>query len=171
MQAGGPLARFLRAQERAHGGIAEALSELRAARKQGHWIWYVFPQLVGLGSSPAAVEYGLHGVEEAREYLADPTLRERLLAATSAVAEQLGRGVRLRELMGSEIDALKLVSSLTLFEAAMARASDSKWDDVGQLEKLTTDFLAEAEKQGFSRCSLAQNRLERGSNQKIRATR
>jgi uncharacterized protein (DUF1810 family) len=83
------LARFKTAQEAAGDGFATALRELRAGRKTSHWIWYVFPQIEGLGSSPAARHYALAGPREAEAYLRDPVLGERLLAATEAAHRHL----------------------------------------------------------------------------------
>ena len=68
------LDRFKRAQERTAGGIATALGELQAGRKQSHWIWYIFPQLEGLGSSPMAQRYAIRSLDEARAYLDHPVL-------------------------------------------------------------------------------------------------
>ncbi len=79
------LDRFKRAQEQPVDGFDTALSELQAGRKRSHWIWYIFPQLAGLGHSSMAVRYGLLGTAEAAAYLRDPVLRERLLAVTNAV--------------------------------------------------------------------------------------
>jgi uncharacterized protein (DUF1810 family) len=72
------LQRFRDAQAKPHAGFAAALRELQAGRKTGHWIWYIFPQLAGLGQSPTAVYYGLAGAQEAADYLRDPVLGERL---------------------------------------------------------------------------------------------
>ena len=85
------LTRFKRAQERNPGGFSTALSELEAGQKRSHWIWYIFPQLAGLGHSEMAVAYGLHGVAEAIVYLRDPELRQRLLVLTDIVIAQLKR--------------------------------------------------------------------------------
>ena len=156
----GSLERFRRAQDRTQAGFVDALGELRASKKRSHWIWYVFPQLHGLGSSPAAAEYGLRGAEEAREYLADPTLRERLLAVTRVVAEQLDHGVQVRDLMGSEIDALKLVSSLTLFEGVIRHLDSGEASPAAaELGELASAVLAEAERQGIPRCAFTRQRL------------
>src|SRR5437764_7266655 len=97
------LGRFREAQD-GTPGFSEALGELRAGAKTGHWIWYVFPQLRGLGQSPMAVRYGLEGPEEAAAYLGDPVLAERLAAATAAVRVHLTSPgpLSLDELMGSE---------------------------------------------------------------------
>lgn len=97
-------------------GFAAALAELQTTGKQSHWIWYVFPQLTGLGSSSAARMFSISGESEARDYLRDEVLRARLLMASEAVLDRLNDGLPLRRVMGSEIDVLKLVSSLTLFE-------------------------------------------------------
>jgi len=97
------LDRFRSAQDAPHAGFAAALEELRAGHKTGHWIWYVFPQLQGLGQSSTAVYYGLSGAEEAANYLRDPVLGERLVTAAAAVRFHLASApqVRLEELMGS----------------------------------------------------------------------
>ena len=87
--------------------------ELRAGRKTSHWIWFVFPQLRGLGQSFMAHNFGLSGVDEASLYLGDPVLGPRLEEAASLVLSS-GRGAV--DILG-ETDALKLRSSMTLFEA------------------------------------------------------
>ena len=109
------LDRFRTAQD-ADETWARALDELRSGAKRSHWMWFVFPQLAGLGRSAMAQRYAIADLAEAKAYLADPVLRERLLAATTALTGWAGRR-RPREILG-EIDALKLVSSLTLFEQA-----------------------------------------------------
>lgn len=91
------------------------LEELRAGRKASHWMWFVFPQLASLGRSGTAKFYGLADLAEARAYLADPLLRERLLAATRAMLAQAGQPA---EAILGPVDALKLRSSMTLFERA-----------------------------------------------------
>ena len=74
--------RFLKAQE---GDYGVALREIRAGRKQTHWIWYIFPQLKGLGRSSTSEYYGIRDLDEAREYLAEPVLRMRLLEISEAM--------------------------------------------------------------------------------------
>jgi uncharacterized protein (DUF1810 family) len=106
------LARFRRAQEGVHDA---AVAELRRGRKTSHWMWFVFPQLVGLGTSPTAVRYGIAGLDEARAYLADPVLGPRLLEATEAALSAPASDVQ--TLLGWT-DALKLRSSMTLFATA-----------------------------------------------------
>jgi uncharacterized protein (DUF1810 family) len=105
--------RFVQAQDdppAGCGSYGSALAELRAGRKTGHWIWYVFPQLE-LGSSAMSVRYSVSGLDEARAYLAHPTLRERLHACMDAVLD--AAAATARELVGD--DAWKLRSSATLF--------------------------------------------------------
>ena len=140
------LARFNRAQARE---FDSALAELKAGRKRTHWIWFVFPQLTGLGSSPLAQKYGLQGVDEASAYLLDPLLRSHLLAAANAVREHLDRNppASVREVMGSDIDALKLVSSMTLFREVARRGGD---DEVASVAEA---ILQEAQTQGFRECA------------------
>lgn len=106
------LRRFLDAQQ---GNYARALAELLSGRKTGHWIWYVFPQLKGLGFSQASQFYGLSGLEEARAYLAHPILGPRL---RDCVAAMLMTNVRSAESVLGHVDALKFRSSMTLFSCA-----------------------------------------------------
>ena len=106
------LERFVRAQD---GVYDQALRELRAGDKRSHWMWFVFPQVAGLGHSPMAQRYAISGLAEAHAYLAHPVLGPRLVEASQALLELSGRDpVRV---LGST-DALKLRSSMTLFETA-----------------------------------------------------
>jgi uncharacterized protein (DUF1810 family) len=99
----------------AHDGIYEtALVELRAGSKQSHWMWFVFPQLAGLGRSPTAQYYGIASIDEARAYLAHPLLGPRLRQCVEALLPWAGR--RSPDQILGPIDALKLRSSLTLFD-------------------------------------------------------
>jgi uncharacterized protein (DUF1810 family) len=106
------LARFIEAQD---GVYPTALAELRAGRKRGHWMWFVFPQLDGLGSSPMARHFGLRSIDSARAYLAHPLLGARLRECLAALA---AAPLTDPEALLGPIDAVKLRSSLTLFEAA-----------------------------------------------------
>ena len=106
------LERFAAAQG---GSYAGALAELRAGRKTGHWMWFVFPQLVGLGRSPMAERYGISGLDESRAYLAHPVLRERLLDCCEALLLHADRSAS--SILGSP-DDMKLRSSMTLFHRA-----------------------------------------------------
>ena len=112
------LERFHEAQANRWAGYDAALAEIRAGGKRSHWIWYIFPQIEGLGRSSMARDYAIRDLDETCAYLRDPLLRARYEEIAAAVSEQLVRGIRLEDLMGSRIDALKLVSSLTLFRAA-----------------------------------------------------
>jgi uncharacterized protein (DUF1810 family) len=150
------LGRYTRAQEGA-GGFATALAELEAGRKRSHWIWYIFPQLAGLGRSSAAIHYGLQGADEAGAYLRDPVLRDRLLRVTVAVLAQLQRDPApgLADVMGSGIDALKLVSSMTLFREVARRAGDL------ELAAKADGVLQAATRQGYRECEFTTRALSR----------
>jgi uncharacterized protein (DUF1810 family) len=141
------LERFKQAQD-GPGGFATALAELEAGRKRSHWIWYIFPQLAGLGRSSAAIHYGLQGTDEATAYLRDRVLRDRLLRVTNAVLAQLQRdpAPALVDVMGSAIDALKLVSSMTLFRELARRVDD--WDLAAKADAI----LQAAKSQGYREC-------------------
>jgi uncharacterized protein (DUF1810 family) len=155
------LDRFRRAQQGAIG-FDTALRELQAGRKRSHWIWYIFPQLDGLGSSPGAGHYGVQGVAEATEYLRDPVLRGRLLAVTNAVLVQLQRqpAPTLIEILGSRIDALKLVSSMTLFrEVARRLNAIESSPDHAELAARADVVLGYAARQGFVECPFTLDRL------------
>jgi uncharacterized protein (DUF1810 family) len=123
------LRRFRAAQEQG-GTYVTALAELRAGRKRSHWIWFVFPQLDGLGSSPMARRYAIRSLDEARAYLADGVLGSRLHAcceallaldaspgANAGAGAGTGAGTDAEAVLGA-IDALKLRSSMTLFGLA-----------------------------------------------------
>lgn len=120
------LVRFRAAQDAAGTGFATALDELRAGRKTSHWIWYVLPQLAGLGRSPTARHFGLADVHEAAAYLRDPVLGPRLAEAVAAVHRHVTapRPVAIGTLMGTHVDALKLVSCLTLFRRVARALAD-----------------------------------------------
>jgi uncharacterized protein (DUF1810 family) len=105
------LQRFLQAQERVY---AAALAELLNGRKQSHWMWFVFPQLAGLGRSSTAKYYGIASPEEARASVAHPVLGPRLLECTQAVCRHRGRSA---DAIFGSVDAMKFRSSMTLFEA------------------------------------------------------
>ena len=109
------LRRFVDAQG---GGVYEqALAELRRGRKRNHWMWFIFPQHVDLGRSPAARHFGLSGVEEARAYLDHPVLGGRLLDCCDAILVHLVNGAKAEHMLGA-IDAMKLRSSMEIFAAA-----------------------------------------------------
>jgi uncharacterized protein (DUF1810 family) len=107
------LQRFIDAQD---GVIETALAELRSGRKRSHWMWFIFPQLAGLGRSATAQYYGIASLDEARAYLDHPLLGSRLREAVGAVLPWASR--RSAERILGPVDAMKLRSSLTLFEQA-----------------------------------------------------
>jgi uncharacterized protein (DUF1810 family) len=117
------LARFHDAQADNGVGYDTALAEMRRGHKSSHWIWYIFPQLAGLGRSSTARAYALKDLAEACACLRDPLLRARYYEIAGAVSDQLSRGRSLEELMGGATDALKFVSSVTLFRAAAQRVA------------------------------------------------
>ena len=106
------LDRFVAAQAPIY---AQALAELRAGQKRSHWMWFVFPQPAGLGRSPTAIFYAIASAGEARFYLAHPLLGARLSECVDAVLGHRGRSA---ESILGVVDAMKLKSSMTLFEAA-----------------------------------------------------
>jgi uncharacterized protein (DUF1810 family) len=159
------LARFVEAQDQPASGFDAALGEIQSGAKTGHWIWYVFPQLAGLGSSSVSRTYGIRGIEEATEYLRDPTLRSRLLAITTEVADHLARGAAINTLMGSSTDALKLVSSLTLFgHAARELHAAEGLPACRALARVAATVLKAAELQGYGPCQYTLSRLKTGSS-------
>ena len=128
MRAVGPdLERFVRAQDD-DGTFARALGELRAGRKTSHWMWFVFPQVAGLGRSPIARTYAVSDLAEARAYLAHPVLGPRLRQCSQAVLDVDGSSAV--QVLGP-VDAMKLRSCMTLF----ARADPDEPVFTGVLEK------------------------------------
>ena len=111
MTDGFDLDRFVVAQE---GVYEEALAEIRAGRKRSHWMWFVFPQYAGLGSSPVSQHFAIKSRAEAAAYLAHPVLGTRLRECAEAVLEVKDRSAE--DVFGS-LDAMKLRSSATLFAA------------------------------------------------------
>jgi uncharacterized protein (DUF1810 family) len=112
------LSRFSAAQDSVFETV---LAELRAGAKKTHWMWFVFPQLRGLGRSPTAAFYGIASLEEARAYLAHPVLGERLAEAVDAVLATSDRSAH--EIFGSP-DDLKFWSSMTLFRETAAEETN-----------------------------------------------
>jgi uncharacterized protein (DUF1810 family) len=101
--------RFIQAQE---NDYQTALAEVRAGYKSSHWMWYVFPQMRGLGRSENATYYGIKDLEEAKEYLNHPVLGARLREITTAFLQL--SGVSANEVLG-HTDAMKMLSCMTLF--------------------------------------------------------
>jgi uncharacterized protein (DUF1810 family) len=111
------LIRFVRAQE---GTYDQALSELKLGRKRSHWIWWIFPQLDGLGFSPITKRFSIKSEDEARAYLAHPILGPRLIECAEAIVSVEGKSAR--DILGSP-DDLKLKSCATLFAQVSAPGS------------------------------------------------
>lgn len=136
--------RFLKAQENTYD---EALSEIREGHKRSHWIWFIFPQIQGLGFSAISQEYAIKDLEEAREYLNNPLLKERLLEISKALID-------LPEFDPTKVmgypDDLKLCSSMTLFhvvnpeEPVFKLVLDKYFD--GKIDKNTIRILENQER-------------------------
>lgn len=111
------LNRFLEAQEDMY---ATALQEIKHGEKESHWMWYIFPQLRGLGRSDTAYIYGINGIEEAKAYLEHPVLSARLIEISEALLEH--KDEIIENILG-DIDAMKLRSSMTLFASISEEGS------------------------------------------------
>ncbi|MEJ2697291.1 MAG: DUF1810 domain-containing protein [Candidatus Sulfobium sp.] len=139
------LSRFTKAQEGVYNAV---LRELGSGRKRTHWMWYIFPQIDGLGHSPTSQYYAIKSMAEARQYLKHPVLGKRLLECTESVLAVEGRSVS--EIFGYP-DDLKLKSSMTLF--ASVADPPSVFDRVidkyfhGERDARTLDLLEETGKE------------------------
>lgn len=109
------LQRFVDAQEPVFAGVC---TELRSGRKRGHWIWFIFPQMKGLGRSGTSAMYGISGLDEAADYLRHPIVGPRLMECTELVNAIEGRSA---EQIFGDIDAMKFRSCMTLFACAGTR--------------------------------------------------
>ena len=154
------LERFHQAQATHAAGYDTALAEIRAGGKRSHWIWYIFPQIDGLGQSSTARAYAIQDLAEACAYLRDPILRARYEEIVAAVSEQLARGIRLEDLMGGRTDALKVVSSLTLFRAAAEQLGREDSTFASLAERLAA-LLMQTREQGYPACDLTLARIDR----------
>jgi uncharacterized protein (DUF1810 family) len=125
------LSRYLEAQEPV---FAQVVDELRLGRKSSHWIWFIFPQIKGLGSSATAQHFAIESLDEARSYVAHPILGPRLRLATELVNAVEGRSIR--EILGSP-DDLKFRSCVTLF----ARACRRDGGDPGPFEQALDKYF------------------------------
>ncbi len=135
------LVRYVRAQEPV---FAQVCAELAAGHKRSHWMWFIFPQLRGLGSSPMAERYAIGSLEEARAYLAHPLLGERLRSCTQLVNRLEGRSAQ--AIFGYP-DYLKFRSSMTLFARAAAGTMEPFSEALaryfaGEEDPLTGELLA-----------------------------
>lgn len=133
------LDRFAAAQA---GSFETALAEIRRGRKRSHWMWYIFPQIAGLGHSPMAERYAIRSLDEARAYLAHPVLGQRLRSCVAALQDLTGTTA---QAVFGGIDALKLRSSLTLFaetsDTPLFTAALDRWFD-GEKDDATLKLLA-----------------------------
>ena len=131
------LTRFKKAQELDYD---TALAEIRAGEKQSHWMWYIFPQLDGLGFSEISHYYGIKGIEEARAYLADDLLRSHLMEISESLLALESNNATL--VMGYP-DDLKLKSSMTLF--LLASGHDSKYEKEARVFKAVLEKYFDGE--------------------------
>ena len=134
--------RFIKAQND-DNTYQQALKEILQGHKTSHWIWYIFPQLKGLGHSTYSQYYGLADTDEARTFLANPCLNERLREITNALLIHKDRNIE--RLMGGSIDALKLKSSMTLFDVISPNDIFSKVLDVfydGKKDRNTLQIIS-----------------------------
>jgi uncharacterized protein (DUF1810 family) len=142
------LERFLAAQD-ARGTYASAVAELRAGRKTGHWMWFVFPQIAGLGLSETSRRYAISSIDEARAYLAHPILGKRIEECARTLTELTGESAR--DIFGP-VDATKLRSSMTPF--ARAAPGNALFQDVldryfdGHADAATDDRLRSTRREG-----------------------
>ena len=120
------LQRFLNAQELFY---EQALREIKAGKKEGHWIWFVFPQLKGLGKSNNSRFYGISSIDEARAYYEHPVLGKRLKKAANAL---LKSSKSAQEIFG-ELDAMKVSSCMTLFEEVVKYSLEEKDEIFGEV--------------------------------------
>jgi uncharacterized protein (DUF1810 family) len=137
------LERFVAAQA---GVYAQALAELEAGRKESHWMWFIFPQIAGLGRSPTARLYAVASREEAAAYFSHPLLGRRLVECTKAVLRHAGTPA---EFIFGPVDAMKFHSSMTLFDA-VAGATEPRFAEAlatffgGEPDPVTLKLLAAA---------------------------
>ena len=133
------LERFIKAQKNSYD---TALKEIRSGRKKSHWIWYIFPQIAGLGMSAVSEEYAIKNIEEAKAYMADKTLRSNLVQISEAL---LGLHCSDPSIVMGFPDDLKLRSCMTLF--AIAAPECTVFQDVldkyygGEMDKRTIEIL------------------------------
>ena len=153
------LERFRRAQADPLAGFESALREIGSGRKRGHWIWYVFPQVAGLGFSSMSQAYGIVDGAEAEAYLRDAELGPRLVTITGAVAEQVRGGASLTHVLASEVDVQKLVSALTLFGWVAHRLAGTGLARADELARLADELLLAASVEGYPPCQFTLDRL------------
>lgn len=144
------LMRFHKAQEKYYN---QAFEEIKTGKKTGHWIWYIFPQIKGLGKSSNSSEYAISDFNEACDYLNDPKLFTRYVTMIKLVESQLK--IPIKTLMGSDTDAKKFASSLTLFQSAatyLSFQSNDTSQELKDLERCCIKILDAIAEQGYPRC-------------------
>ena len=133
----------------------DALAEINGGRKRSHWMWFIFPQVAGLGTSPTAVHYGIRDRAEADAFVRDPVLGPGYRTLVDAVWRQVvGSGVTVRKLFGRPDDH-KFVSSLTLF-AGVANQLGGDWS---RTIEQANELLEQGETQGLVPCAVTQRFL------------
>ncbi|WED44061.1 DUF1810 family protein [Legionella cardiaca] len=162
------LKRFHDAQEKQYD---DAYAEIKSGRKIGHWIWYILPQLKILGKSPNSATYGITDLTEACAYLQDEVLFSRYLKMVKLIAEKLEQGIHVNVLMGSYLDdkkatdALKLASSLTLFQYAAQHLTTSTEEPIKsnlfKLDEYCSRVLKIIEQQGYPYCKKTYNNISK----------
>lgn len=148
------LDRFREAQDPPLAGYSRALAEMRTGRKQTHWIWYVFPQIAGLGRSHLSQKFAIADRAEGERYLEDEQLGTRLLTVAEVVLEHLRDGRLLQDVMASDVDAQKVVASMTLFgRVASERAREAGAQRHRALAGVAGEILERAAAQGYPACA------------------
>ena len=154
------LDRFKNAQDEESEGYQAAMREMQTASKQSHWIWYIFPQLEGLGASSTSRFYALADTDEAIAYLADRVLGPRLVEISETVAVRVRGGMSLNTLMSSATDAGKLVSCMTLFGGLAGKLNaDGNDESLKRLSRAAQEILAAGEREGIPACRFTMARL------------
>ena len=160
---GSLLGRFRDAQDQPRSGYKQALAEIRAGGKRGHWVWYVLPQLAGLGNSSMSRAYAIRDRADAEAYLRDPVLSARYLEIISAIHDQLRRPIGFEDLMGSATDARKLASSLTLFGDVAGDMSEKGGTPTqSAIAERAGDVLRAAAREGYNACAFTRQQLGGG---------
>lgn len=162
------LKRFLEAQDSRYAGYETALKEIKAGFKQSHWVWYIFPQMKGLGHSGYSNLYGISSLLEAKAYLEEPILSARLREALQAVVAHAGS--RTAEEVLGRTDAMKLRSCLTLFDIVcpddvFAEALVYLFD--GKLCRRTLDIVAEEQSNYLGDTAIEKVRKAKGTDESV----
>ena len=144
---------FAMLYEHSNRSYSTALKEIRSGKKKTHWIWYVFPQLKTLSKTSLSKRLALHSVHEAIHYLNDDVLGPRLIEITREVFFQLGTDKDVKTLMGSELDAYKLLSSMTLFYYAAKKYGHSSCPLFSSVMKICQKHLNYTDKVTIKECT------------------